>query len=48
MNDRQQFQIQRKREVDRRTKLRERRYGKTDAEMQEEVLMEAKRILGLI
>ena len=48
MSQRQSIQIQKRKELERRTKLRDKRYGKTDAEMQEEVLNEAKRILGLL
>lgn len=47
MNERQILQIERNKQQERIKKLRDKRY-KTDAEMQEEVLMEAKRILGLL
>jgi hypothetical protein len=48
MNERQTLLIERKRKAERINKVREKRKQKTDAEMQEEVLMEAKKILGLL
>lgn len=48
MNERQILHIERKRQAERIQKVREKRHKKTDAEMQEEVLMEAKKILGLL
>lgn len=48
MNERQIPHIERKRKIERIQKVREKRHKKTDAEMQEEVLMEAKKILGLL
>jgi hypothetical protein len=47
MNERQILHIERNKQKERIKKLRDKRH-KTDAEMQEEVLMEAKRILGLL
>jgi hypothetical protein len=48
MNERQTLHIERKKKEERIKKVREKRHKKTDAEMQEEVLMEAKKILGLL
>jgi hypothetical protein len=48
MNDRQILQIERKKKKERINKARDKRHNKTDAEMQEEVLNEAKEILGLL
>lgn len=48
MNERQTLHIERKKQAERIQKVREKRQKKTDAEMQEEVLMEAKKILGLL
>jgi hypothetical protein len=47
MNERQTLQIEKNKQQARIKKVRDKRY-KTDAEMQDEVLMEAKRILGLL
>lgn len=48
MNERQILHIERNRKVERIQKVREKRQNKTDAEMQEELLMEARAILGLL
>lgn len=46
--DRQKQTIERKKQQERIKKVREKRWGKTDSQMQEFILMQAKMILGLV